>query len=61
MKERNINKSIIADRGGRIEKVKQDNRIINTHNWYKQPFWGGFVGGVVSSLIATIIWYFLMN
>ena len=50
--------SISADRGSTITNAsidKSNNKI------KKRSFWKGFLVGVLASLVANIIWFFIQN
>lgn len=50
--EKKIESSIIATSGGSVS-----NSSINMKSIQKKSFWKGFLTGILSSLIASGIWY----
>lgn len=53
-----IKDSIIATGGSKIKNVKIDNSIIIEK---RKSFLKGFFWGILSSVIASAIWYFIEN
>ncbi|MDR2954742.1 MAG: hypothetical protein LBV43_06655 [Prevotella sp.] len=52
--KKKIESSIIATGGGSVS-----NSNINIKSVQKKSFWKGFLSGIISSLIASGIWYLL--
>ena len=59
-KLKNINDSIVADHNSQIKKasISKNNEI---HEIKKKSFWKGFLAGILSSLVGSIIFYYLKN
>ena len=51
-----IKKSIVAQSGSQIT-----NAVIDIKRERKKSFWKGFIGGVVTSVVASAIWYFFQK
>jgi hypothetical protein len=52
----NIKNSIVAGKGGQITGAS-----INIKHEKKKSFWNGFFVGVLSSVVASAIWYFIQK
>lgn len=51
---RKVEKSNVTGHGD----INDNRKITETNNFYNQPsYWGGFVSGIIASLIASAIWY----
>ena len=51
-----IESSIVAGGGSQINGAE-----INLTQEKKKSFWKGFVGGIVASVLASAIWYFILK
>ena len=54
-----IKDSVIATNHSTVKNVK--NTEINYNSEKKKSFWKGFLVGILSSLVGSIIWYGLSN
>jgi hypothetical protein len=54
-----IKDSIVADRGGTIKNARINKNFIN--NMEKKSFGWGFITGIITSFIASGIWYFVQT
>ena len=52
-----IKDSVIATNHSKIKNV--GNTEININQEKKKSFWKGFIIGIISSLIASVIWYII--
>lgn len=51
-----IKNSIIAENGSQITRA-----VIDIKHVKKKSFWKGFISGVITSVVASGIWYFIQR